>query len=142
MNTPFASRIRLVGTLAITLFLLIVGCSSSRDAAPASDRVVRQLAAIDQAVDLTDEQSARIRDLLTAAEADRPAQPQRGQQGQRSARGDDPRAEQQSRQAETDRLIEAVLTPDQVERYRTWRAAQPQRGRGERPRGGGPRTGN
>ncbi len=136
MNTPFASRVRLVGTLAATLFLLIVGCSSSRDAAPTSDRVVRQLAAIDQAVDLTDEQSARIRDLLAAAEADRPSGPPQGERGGQGRQGGgEPRGDRQARQAETDRLIEAVLTPDQVERYRTWRAAQPQRGRGERPRG-------
>lgn len=90
--------------------------------------VEEQLASLRTAVGLTDEQAAQVRTILEAQQANRPT---RGAGGDREAM----RAQMQERRARTQAEIEAVLTPEQVERFRTWSAAQrPQGGR----RGGPP----
>ena len=127
MNTLFPRHV-LVFVAAVLLPL--VGCASSQDTARDDDRVARQLAAIDEAVDLSDAQRERVREILVAEAADRPsAPPARGGR----AGGADRREERAARRAETDRLIEAALTEAQVERYRAWRASQ--RRPGPPPRG-------
>ncbi len=135
MTTSSQTPIRLVVTLAIAL-LPLAGCASSQDAARDEDRITQQLASMDAALDLTDGQAAQIREILVAADADRPSgPPPRGRQ----AGGDDPRAEIEARRAKTDKLIEDTLTKKQIERYRAWRASEPepqlQRGAGPPPRG-------
>lgn len=93
--------------------------------------VEAQLASMRTAVGLSDEQAARVRTILEAQVADRPA---RGAGGDREA----VRAQMQERRARALAEVEAVLTPDQVERYRSWQAAQrAEGGRGGR-RGGPP----
>ena len=123
---------RLLPVLFALLFL--TACASSADTARDDDRVAQTLASMDDALDLTDAQAERIREILVAQEANRPSgPPPRGGQGGQG--GDvDPRALMEARRAEADRQIEAVLTETQVVAYREWRAAQP------RPQGPPPRT--
>ena len=129
MPSPSPTSVRLLVALAAVL-LPLAGCSSSKEASSDDDRLTRQLEAIDEAVDLSDEQANRVRAILVAEEAERPSgPPPRGQAG-----GGDPRGAREARRAETDRLIEAVLTDEQIERYRAWRASQPERPEGRPPR--------
>lgn len=111
---------RLLPVLFALLFL--TACASSADTARDDDRVAQTLASMDDALDLTDAQAERIREILVAQEANRPSgPPPRGGQGGQG--GDvDPRA-----------LMEAVLTETQVAAYREWRASQPQPPQGGRP---------
>ncbi|MDT7858386.1 hypothetical protein RQM47_17180 [Rubrivirga sp. S365] len=119
---------RLAAALAVALLSLsFAACSSSQGTARDDDRVERQLVAIDQAVELTDTQSDRVRAILVAQDADRPSGPPPGGGQRGQAGGADRRAEREARRAQADRQIEAVLTEAQVERYRQWRASQPQR---------------
>ena len=95
------------------------------------DRTEQRLDELRQTLDLTDAQTAELRTVFQAQAADRPARGERrsGGPADRDAR----RAQMQQRRAETERQIEAILTPAQMERYRAWRASQPQRGgRGRR----------
>ncbi len=95
----------------------------------------RQLTEMRAAVDLSDAQVTRIRAVLAA---NRPAsgRAQGGRaQGGRAQGGGRPagdRAAMDARRAESERQIEAVLTPAQVERYRAWRAAQQSQRRSRR----------
>ena len=118
----------LTALAAMLLGLSLAACASSRDASAADERVERQLAALDEAVDLTDAQAERVRAILVASEADRPSSPPRGGRGGQG--GPPPGGDRGAHQAEVDRQIEALLTDDQVARYREWRASQP---RPERP---------
>lgn len=130
MTTKFRTAKRLVVALAIVL-LPTAGCASSQDASGDNDRVSHQLAAIDAAVDLTDAQASSVGEILAKAEADRPSgPPPRGAQTGRTDR----RAEMEASRAKTDQLIEATLTKEQVERFREWRATQPERPQGPPPR--------
>lgn len=134
-------RTRAVLALAL-LSLSLTACSSSRDSARGGDdRIETRLASINEAVALTEAQTVRIRAILTAQAADRPSgpPPQGGGQGQggqgRGGQGRGGQGGGADRQAEMDRQIEAVLTGDQIEQYRTWRASQAQ----QRPQGPPPR---
>lgn len=138
----FSISIRRVLVLA-ALLLPVAACSSSKDTADSddaqsSDRVEQQLAAIDQAVGLTDDQALRIREILDAAEAARPTGPPSGGRRGGRAGGANARGGREARQADLDRQIEATLTEEQVEAYRAWRAAQPQPQRRGGRRGGQP----
>ena len=68
---------------------------------------------------LTDEQAVEVRALLEAEAAARPERGARGS-GDREAM----RARRAERRAETNRQIEALLAPDQIERFRTWTETQ------------------
>ena len=111
---------RLFPVLLALLFLS--ACASSADTARDEDRVARTLASMDEALDLTDRQAEQVRGILVAQEARRPPGPSRGGQGEQ---GGPPRGDRDAQRAEADRQIEAVLTPEQVDLFRTWRAAQP-----------------
>ncbi|MAQ95964.1 MAG: hypothetical protein CMM84_20855 [Rhodothermaceae bacterium] len=119
--------------LLVLTLLMLPACASSADTARDDDRVAQTLASMDAALDLTDAQSDRIRDILVAQEASRPSgPPSRG--GQRGQGGPPRGGDRDAQRGETDRQIEAVLTETQVVAYREWRAAQP------RPQGPPPRT--
>ena len=115
----------------VLLGLSLSACASSRDAGGDDDRIDQQIASLDQAVDLTDAQAVRIREILVAQEANRPARPARGGQGGQGGQGGPPRGQgggdRDAQRAEADRQIEAVLTEAQVVAYREWRASQPRR---------------
>ncbi|WP_412061276.1 hypothetical protein [Rubrivirga sp. IMCC45206] len=114
----------MIRLLSLLSALLALGaCASSADTARDDDRIAQTLASIDTAVDLTDAQSQRVREILVAQEANRPSRPSRGGQGGQAGppRGGD----RDAQRAEVDRQIEAVLTDDQVAAFRTWRASQP-----------------
>ena len=127
--------IRLSPLLLALLFL--TACASSVDsqagAQRGDDRVAQTLASMDAAVDLTDAQSERVREILVAQEANRPSgPPPRGGQG---GQGGPPRGgDRDAQRAEVDRQIEAVLNESQVAAYRQWSASQP-RPQGPPPRG-------
>ncbi len=116
--------------------IVLAGCASSSDAPRergGDDRVAQTLASLDDALDLTDAQTDRIRTILVAQETARPSGPPRGGQG---GQGGPPRdADRDTQRAEVDRQIEAVLTEAQLAAFREWRAAQPERPQGPPPRG-------
>ncbi len=133
--------IALVGFLGISLSACAQTSAPTSASRPAgSDRMERQLTEMRAAVDLTDAQVTRIRAVLAA---NRPA----GGRGQGAGRRDDgrqgrgrptgDRSAMAERRAESERQIEAVLTPAQVERYRAWRATQRSQRRGGPGRDGG-----
>ena len=99
-------------------------------------RLDRQMASLDEALDLTSRQEAQVRALLEARAADRPARGARSRQasGDREAL----RAERQAQREATNREIEALLTPAQVARFRAWQESQRENARGRR----GGRRGN
>jgi len=114
---------RTLGLVALVGLLALPQAASaqSRDAR-GGDRLEQRIDALRQAVALTDAQAADVRALFQAQAANRPAPGAR-----RSSSPDDRaamQAERAGRETETDRQIEALLTADQVERYRTWRASQ------------------
>ena len=113
--------------LFIGLLVVSACASTSQSESPDGERIAEQLASMDAALDLTDDQTVRIRSILEAQAADRPARPPRGAQGTGGRPGGDRGAGRQAQQAETDRQIEAVLRPEQISAYRTWRSSQPTR---------------
>lgn len=132
-RTPLAMTPSPLRTLALlaTLSLSVSACAQSQPTRDGGDRAEQRLDELRQTLDLTDAQTAELRAVFQAQAADRPARGERrsGGPADRDAR----RAQMQQRRAETERQIEAILTPAQMERYRAWRASQPQRGgRGRR----------
>ena len=135
-----------VGALLLAGTLALPACASSAQTPEGrteqrGDRLERQVAAIHDAVGLSDQQTSQIRTLLEARSADmrgprgsgQRGSGQTGQQGAgRPPQNDPQRAE---RMAETERQIEAVMTPEQVTRYRAWRETQRSQ-RGARGQGG------
>lgn len=125
-----ASPLRVL-TLLATLAVSLSACAQSQPTHDSGDRAEQRLDELRQALDLTDAQTAELRAVFQAQATDRPARGERrsGGPADRDAR----RAQMQQRRAETERQIESILTPAQMERYRAWRASQPQRGdRGRR----------
>ena len=61
--------------LLVLTLLMLPACASSADTARDDDRVAQTLASMDAALDLTDAQSDRIRDILSAAGVHLPAPP-------------------------------------------------------------------
>mgnify|MGYP003146320428 CR=1 FL=1 len=121
---------RTLGLLALAGLLALPQAASAQDRqGRGGDRVELRIDALRQAAALTDAQVADVRALFEAQAANRPAPGAR-----RSSSPQDRaamQAERAGREAEMDRQIEALLTPEQVARYRTWRESQP-RGRGGR----------
>ena len=101
--------------------LVIAGLLALPQAADAqtrgADRVERQVERLTEALDLSDAQAVELRALFEAQAADRPARSERGR-AEREAR----RAQVRERRAEAVRQIEAILSPDQVERFHALRA--------------------
>ncbi len=129
------------------LFVTLPACAQSLEPAPQqraargqggpggdpAERLDRQMASLDEAVDLTSRQETQVRALLEEQAANRPERGARGS-GDREAR----RAQQQAQREAMNSKIEALLTPEQVTRFRAWSEAQRENQRGRR----GGRRGN
>lgn len=115
---------RTLGTAA----LLLVGLLTLPTAASAqgrADRFEQRIESLLDALDLSDAQADEVRALFDAERATRPARDERGP-GDREAR----RAARTERRAEMERQLGEILTPEQMETYRTWRdATRPRDGR-------------
>ena len=131
-RTAFSPLLSVMALAAV--FLSLAGCASSQDTAREEGRIALLVADINAAVDLTDVQAERVHEILVAAEANRASgPPPRGAQ-QRGQGGPPPGGDRDAQRTEVDRQIEAVLTDDQVDAFRAWRASQPQRPQGPPPR--------
>ncbi|MEM6326010.1 MAG: hypothetical protein AAF791_02730 [Bacteroidota bacterium] len=120
-----AAALLFIGTLA----LASSASAQGRGAQDPAERIARQIQSLDEALDLTDEQATQIRALFEAEAAERPARGARGS-GDREAM----RAQRAEQRAEMNRRIEALLSPQQVERFRAWTETQRDR-RGRRGSG-------
>ncbi len=117
---------RLLGTAALVLAgLLALPAASAQSRAP-EDRIERRVESLRDALDLSDAQAAEVRALFEAEAASRPPRGSRGA-GAREAR----RAQMAERRADLERQLAEVLTPAQLDAYRTWQEENPPR-RGRR----------
>ena len=119
-----------LGIVAVALvgLLALPQAASAQSRAPRGDgdRVEQRVAQLDEALDLNDRQASQLRALFEAQEANRPAPGAR-----RSGSPDDReamRAEREAQRAEMDRQLAVILTPAQMERYRSLQTSRPPRG--------------
>ncbi len=118
-----------VAAVALVGLLTLPTSASAQTRPPRSDgdRADQYAAELAEALNLDDAQASRLRALFEAQEANRPSPGARrgGSPDNREA----VRAEREAQRAEMDRQVEAILTPAQVERYRSLRTSRQPRGR-------------
>ena len=121
-----ATRLRILGTAALLLtgLLALPTVASAQDRG--GDRFEQRIESLRETLDLSDAQAEDVRALFEAERANRPARGERGA-GDREAR----RAEMAERRAEMERQLADILTPEQMDAYRTWRDENRPRRRGD-----------
>lgn len=111
LETTPAAMTRLL-LLALTVALLSFAPEAFAQRVDRTDRIERRVEVLREAIDLTDEQAAEVRRLFHVQAAERYEHT-----GDREAH----RARMAERHAELSRRIEALLTPEQAQRFRAWR---------------------
>jgi Spy/CpxP family protein refolding chaperone len=131
-NRRKAALRRLLATAALTLagLLALPTTASAQDRSP-EDRVEDRVESLRDALSLSDAQTAEVRALF---EAEMAARPPRGERGSvdREAR----RAQMAQRRAEMEHRLADILTPEQMEAFRTWQQENRPRRGGRGGRGG------